>query len=563
MLDILRDSPATLPEALQRAAQDFPDRGIGVFDGRGRNVERRTYAEFLESATAVAARLAATGLRRREPVIVALPTSWGWLDAWWGVLLAGGWPVASSGAGAIAAAEAQFDKVDAIMTKLRCRRVISGDGFRRQAVEHGHDDIAGTVSTLEEILAGSPAPGFTIFPGEVEEAAFLQLTSGSTGLPRAVMISHTGALHNAVASSLAIGTPHGAPVHQWADAMVSWLPLYHDMGLIGCLMLPIMTGLDTWFFKPQTFLARPARWLEELAARGTTFVPAPNFGYQLAVERIKPGQLDGLDLSNWKAALTGAEMVRPETVRAFCETFGPLGFDPRAFMPCYGLAEATLAVTFDTRGEGIRTLPRPAGADAGFALTEIVSNGAPIEDTLVAVRAPDGRDLPDGEIGEICIKGPGVFLGYHLDEAATNAVLRDGWFSTGDLGFLSDGELYLTGRTKDVLIVGGHNVMPDELESLADGVTGGGGMMRSAAFSIATDARGEQAVLVVETSQTDPETLETLEHDIRSRIGRHLGLPLADLVFVRRGRIPRTTSGKVQRSAVRARYLEGSLESAR
>lgn len=559
MSDLLSAYPTTIPEILERAAIDFPNRGVGIYDGRGRQVERRTYLQFWEGARGCAARLAASGLQRREPVIIALPTSWEWLDAWWGVLLAGGWPVAASGAGAIAAAESQFEKIDAIMDTLQCRRIISSEGFRRKALEHGHQWALDSVQTTEEIRSLPSQRGFRPPPGHEEETAFLQLTSGSTGIPRAVMISHLGALHNAVASVHSIGTPHGEPAHLWAEAMVSWLPLYHDMGLIGCLMLPIVTGLDSWMFRPPTFLARPHLWLAQLGNRGKTFVPSPNFGYQLAVERIRPGQLDGVDLSNWKAALTGAEMIRPETVEAFCKAFAPHGFNPRAFMPCYGLAEATLAVTFDVRGEGVRTLPTPEKTRREFGLTEIVSNGEPIEGTEVAIQAPNGRNLPEGRIGEVCVKGPGVFNGYYLDESATSASLVDGWLRTGDLGFLNQSELYLTGRTKDVLIVHGHNLMPDELERLADGVTGGGGLMRSAAFSVATGAQGESAVLVVETTQTDPETLQAIDHEIRSRIGRTIGLPLSDVVFVKRGRIPRTSSGKMQRSAVRDQYLDGTL----
>jgi acyl-CoA synthetase (AMP-forming)/AMP-acid ligase II len=342
--------------------------------------------------------------------------------------------------------------------------------------------------------------------------------------------------------------------------MVSWLPLYHDMGLIGCLMLPLLTGVDTFLLRPETFLARPKLWLAELGRRGTTFVPAPNFAYQLCVERVRPGDLEGVDLSSWRMALTGAEMVRPESVRAFCQAFEPCGFSPRAFQPCYGLAEATLAVTFDTRGEGVRTAPLPSGADAGFGLEEVVSTGAPVLDTEVVIVAPDGSRCPERVIGEVHIKGPGVFLGYYRDPQATADSLHDGWFATGDLGFLEGGELYLTGRTKDVLIIHGHNLMPDEIERLADSVTGGGGLLRSAAFSVARGAGGEQPILVVEVAERDAEALARLEQDIRTRIGRALSLPLADLVFVRRGRIPRTSSGKMQRQELRQRYLDGGIE---
>lgn len=313
MTDLLSNYPETIPEALRRAAVDFKDRGIGVFDSRGRNVERRTYAEFWDAIRDRAARITSLGISRNEPVIIALPTSWDWLEAWFGVLLAGGWPVAASGTGAIAATEAQFDKIDAIMGKLGCRFVISSAGFRDQGVALGHEWAQTGVITLDDIAGLACATGFQLVRRRPDETAFLQLTSGSTGIPRAVMISHGGALHNAVASSVSMGAPRGGAIHEWADAMVSWLPLYHDMGLIGCLMLPLITGLDVWFLRPQTFLARPRRWLELLGNRGTTFAPSPNFGYQLCVERIKSHQLEGLDLSTWWGAMTGAEMIRPET----------------------------------------------------------------------------------------------------------------------------------------------------------------------------------------------------------------------------------------------------------
>lgn len=559
MTNILDSCPATLPQALYRAAVDHSTAGLAIFDSRGRKAERRSYSEFWKLACERASRIAGLGISRGEPVIVALPTSWEWMGAWWGVLLAGGLPVATSGAGAIAAAEAQFEKVDGILSRLGARFVISSAGFVEGARRLGYEWAEDHVLTHDDLDGRTAPPAFRPLMGQAEEIAFLQLTSGSTGAPRAVMISHSGALHNALASSLAIGAPQGEPAHEWADAMVSWLPMYHDMGLIGCLMLPIVTGIDSFLLRPPSFLARPKRWLEELGSHGKTFVPAPNFGYQLCVERIREQDLEGLDLSGWKAALTGAEMIRPETTRAFVEKFAPFGFDERAFMPCYGLAEATLAVSFDQRGQGVRTMPIPSGAGVGYALSEVVSNGSAIADTRIEIQAPDGSVFGEDQIGEVCIHGPGVFHGYFRDEAATASSLSKGWFRTGDLGFLHQEELYITGRSKEILIVHGHNMMPDELERIADQISGGGGLCRSAAFSFARSAEGEEAVLVVEVSEANPEQMREMEQEIRSGIGRQIGLPLADLVFVRRGQIPRTTSGKMQRNEVRKRYLENRL----
>lgn len=560
MTDPLDDAPATLQEALRRAATDHPSRGIGLFDSRGRRLERRTYTELYESARAAAARFAALGLGRHEPMLVAMPTSWDWMEGWFGALLAGAWPTAISPGGALGSTELHLAKIGSVMDRIGARYAYVTDAFKAQAAKAGHRLAGNTALTPADLATVSPASGVRPAPGDPDDTAFLQLTSGSTGFSRAVMISHRAAIHNPLASCEAIGAPFGAPAHDWADAMVAWLPLYHDMGLIGCLTLPILTGLDLWLLRPETFLARPRLWLENLTGRGITFAPAPNFAYQLCVERIRDRDLEGLNLSSWRAALVGAETVRSESARAFCDRFAVVGFDPRAMRPCYGLAEATLAVTFDVKGQGVRTLPAPAGTDAGVAVSDVVSTGAPIRDTEVRIAAPSGDPLPEGTIGEVWIRGPGVFSGYYLDEVATAAALRDGWHLSGDLGFLQNGELYLTGRSKDVLILRGHNIMPDELERIADAVTGGGGLQRSGAFSVARGVAGEEPVVVMEVSDVDSAAVKAMDREVRVRIGRALSLPLADLVMVRRGRIPRTTSGKVQRHELRRRYLEGELE---
>ena len=550
---------STLPEAFERAAKHFPERGIEVFDSRGRASERRAYPEILAAARQAAGRWAALGVGPGERVLICLPTSWAWFESWLGAMFHGVLPVAVAPGAAFGAAEAQIRKVEGLIELLGARRAVVTAGFRRAAARadaRRTNEAAITPEELgkltpESIAARRPEPG---------EIAFLQLTSGSTGLPRAVSIPHRSAIHNAISSGEAIGAPHGAPAHQWAESMVSWLPLNHDMGLVGAVFQALCGGLDLCLIPPGVFLARPRKWLEQLGRHGVTYAPAPNFGYQLCVERLAAEAGEGLDLSSWRAAMTGAEMVRPETVAAFCDAFGPHGFRPEAFRPCYGLAEGTLAVTFDLKGEGVRTRPSPGGTDAGTGLSEVVCVGEPVADTEVRVVAPDDRRLSDGAIGEVKAKGPGIFAGYYNDPQTTAESLSDGWLSTGDLGFFHRGELYLTGRLKDLLIVRGSNLMPHEIEWLAESVTGGGGALRTGAFSVARGAAGEEPIVVVEVDQRDPEKLGELEREIKSHIGRTLSLPVADLVFVRRGKIPKTTSGKVQRRELREKYLNGEIE---
>ena len=447
------------------------------------------------------------------------------------------------------------------MERLEGRFALVSDVFRRSA------QSLGALSVVERAI--TPDQLFGLAPDEVspprpqaDDHAFLQLTSGSTGIPRAVQITHRGILHNARAIDQRIGEPQGGPTSEWADGIVSWLPLHHDMGLVGCVFVTMVAGIDLWLLQPTTFLARPQHWLRELGKRGRTYTHAPNFGYQLCVERLDPGDLDGLDLSSWSAAITGAEMIRPETVAAFVDKFGPLGFRPQCIRPSYGLAEATLGVTCDRAGEGLRTLPLPSelaeqAVDAD--LSEVASVGPPMADTEVRIVGTDGRTLADGRVGEVAVRGPGVFTGYWNDSAATAESLVSGELRTGDLGFLRDGELYLTGRTKDLLIVRGNNLMPHEIEWLAEKVTGGGGALRSGAFSVSHGTRGEEAVVVVETQERDDEKVELQRRDIRLEVSKGLGLVLADVVFVRRGRIPKTSSGKVQRRELRRMYLDGEL----
>lgn len=541
---------------LERAAERFADRGLGLLDARGRPAERRSWREVLAAARASAGRLARHGVRPGAPVPICLPTSWEFLDAWLGALVHGAWPVAVAAPGGLGGAEHHLERLEAVCDALDVETLVCSDALRAAAAEAGRERARAVAVTPEELDALAPLEAGARVEADPEDVAFLQLTSGSTGAPRAVVIPHRAAVHNAFAIEHALATMAGAPPRAWPATGVSWLPLHHDMGLVGGLLFCAFAGIDLWLMRPRTFLGRPQTWLREIARHPLTMSAAPSFAYHTCVERVPPSELAGVDLSGLRAALVGAEMIRPETMSAFADAYACLGFDARAFRPCYGLAEATLAVTFDVRGEGVRT--RRVAASAAGAEAEVVSVGSPVADTAVEVRAPDGTPLPDGRVGAICVRGPGVFAGYWRDSAATDAALRDGWLWTGDLGLRADGDLWITGRSKDLLIVNGQNLSPHELEWVAERATGGGGTVRAGAFSVERRGAGEVPVLAVEVAETA--ALAALEREIRTRVGHAFAVPLADVVFLRRGALPKTTSGKVQRAELRRRYLAGALE---
>ncbi len=545
---------SNIPEALERAAREFSAKGISISDPRGRSIERRSFPEFLASAQQVARGLVRNGLEPQEPVAISFPTSWDWMEAWFGTALAGGLPLAVAGAGVIRDRDTQIETFRYLESTFGCRRVLSSASLKRAAEEAGADDVASRIAPPEDwdrLDTGAlPQVG-----SDPEATAFLQLTSGSTGHPRAVEIANRGAIHNPCVSDEIIGRPFGRPASAWADPMVSWLPLYHDMGLIGSLLLPLLSGTEVFLLRPETFLGRPHLWLEAITRANATYSPAPNFAFQMIVDRFADRLPEGIDLSPWWSACCGAEMVRPETAAAFCELMEPAGFEPKYFRPCYGMAEATVAVTFDTRLEGLRSRLIPGRSDAG----EVTCCGGPILDTQVRI-VGGGATLDENQVGEVQVKGPGVFRGYYRDPEATAETLADGWLKTGDLGFLYDGELYLTGRIKEILIVHGHNWTPEEIERVADTAVGGGGRARSAAFSVTDSRRGEKAVLVVEIAPDQRQHLAELEREIRVAVGRRLGLPLADVAFVDRGKIPRTTSGKLQRRKLRQDYERQLLQ---
>ena len=362
-------------------------------------------------------------------------------------------------------------------------------------------------------------------PGSGSELALIQFSSGTTVDPKPVALTHHNVLSNVAAIQSLI--PPGAE-----QSGVSWLPLYHDMGLIGCLLLAVVRPGPLTLLSPELFLARPALWLRAISRRRATISVAPNFAYGLCLRRVREEEMAGVDLSSWRLAMNGAEPVAPQVLRRFAERFARHGFDPRAMMPVYGLSEASLAVTFTRPGRGARLEQRGA--------RELASVGAPLPGIDVEVRE-----------GRIHVRGPSVMKEYFGNPRATAEAVREGWLDTGDLGFEEGGELFVTGRAKDVIVLRGANHAPQEFEDALDGVAG----VRpgcAVALGLPTEEGEELALLVERSGEADAEA-------ISARVNERTGIRPFSVHLLEPGTLPRTSSGKLRRAEALRQLMAGEL----
>jgi acyl-CoA synthetase (AMP-forming)/AMP-acid ligase II len=540
----------TLVSACEATASRSPERGITLRSSRT-HCTRRTFPDVLGRAREAAMRWAALGVGGGDLVLIAVDTSWGWLEAWLGALWRGALPLAVPPPRPFGAMRVHDAMLEQLSVRLKPARIL----IERDEGPYAHGgacSVSATAAISPQQFERTPPAAFAPTPVSSDAAAFLQLTSGTTRFPRAIVISHAAVLNNIEAIAAAAANVSRRPAAH--GSVVSWLPLHHDMGLVGALLLSLVTGRELHLMAPKLFLAWPGLWLESIASASNVITLSPTFGYQHCLEQHPPGPSPGM--ATWHTAICGAEMLRADVLGRFADRFG---VRPETLRPGYGLGEATLGVTLDQRGRGVRTRPAPQATARQFALDDIVCVGAPLPGTEIRVVDLGDRPVADDVIGEVQVRGPGVASGYYADAAATAETFRDGWLCTGDLGFLGEGELYLTGRRKDIMIIRGENVAPHAMERIAEVVSDAPASCRAAAFSVSRDARGEQAVLVVETRNNDPRPLCELEQKIRARVARDLGLQLAELMFVRRGSIPRTSSGKLQRASLREIYLAGGL----
>jgi len=387
--------------------------------------------------------------------------------------------------------------------------------------------------------------------------AFLQYTSGSTATPKGVMVTHANLLHNERMIQLAFDQSE-------RSIIVGWLPLYHDMGLIGMLLSSLYAPADAVLMSPVLFLKRPSSWLDAIATFGGTVSFAPNFAYELCRRRLKSSQVESLDLSRWRVAGCGAEPIRPDTLQQFADYFAPAGFRSSSFLPSYGLAEHSLAVTFAHGGLHVDVVDaerlvrdsRAVPVVNGSPAVRVVRCGRGFPGHALRIVDENFNDLPERHVGQIIASGPSVMQGYYEQPEATAATLRDGWLLTGDLGYMADGSLYVCGRTKDLIIRQGRKYYPPDIESsLADlqGVALSGVVV----FAVNHVEEPDQVVAVLETRAGG--RAEEIEEAVRRRIRETAGLEIDRVVLTPPGTIPRTTSGKVRRSETRDRLEAGTL----
>jgi fatty-acyl-CoA synthase len=530
------------------AALDRDDRGLTFLEGGG----FVSFADLGRCTLELAARWAGLGLRHGDRVLLVVTDEKEFTLALLSAMRAGLVPVP-------VVPPFAFGGLDEYAQGLR--RVAEAADAALCLAGTSISPFIGTVGlpcpdvTSADVYAAQPGAIAATTP---DDPALMQFTSGSTGDPKGVVVSHRALIAHArsLAEALAIDGN--------VDRGVSWLPLYHDMGLIGKLVSAVFTQTPVWYVPPLHFIKDPVGFLRLMSEVRGTIAFFPNFAYGLLARRAEERSLAGLDLSAWRVAGCGAEPVQADTLRRFAAAYAGVGFSPRALVSCYGLAEATLAVSATTPGHGMTTVRVDAErlaaqgiavVDAAADAAELVSCGPPMPGTHVKIVGEEGHALPDGSVGEITVAAGYLADGYFRDARQTAQAWRNGWLHTGDTGFLLDGELYVTGRIKDLIIINGRNHQPHDIERTAEGVAG---VRPSNVVALAMENGDSQAVrLMLEAVAYPPPA------DLAARVARAVqaaaGVPVADVVIVRKGKLPKTSSGKPRRRHTAALFEAGGL----
>ena len=557
---------ATLGDALDYAARGT--RGLNFFDARASLVRAYPFAELRIDARTDAARLISAGARPGDRIALIAETSAEFVRLFFGAIYAGALPTPLPLPTSFGGRDAYVEQIRTQLLSCDPLLVLSPPGLFALVAEAAapldgctaHDWAAFHALTADTVELPSAT---------ADDIAYLQYSSGSTRFPHGVAVTHRALLANLAGHATCTRV-------RASDRVVSWLPFYHDMGLVGCLLSPLANQMSADYIATEDFARRPLSWLTLVSRNeGTTLSYSPTFGYDICARRISTSidVAERFDLSRWRVAGNGADMIRPEVMQHFVDVFDAAGFRADAFLPSYGLAEATLAVSMMPVGEGIitdlvdeRVLSGEgyAGVSADSAIGRptryraIVNCGRALPGLTIEIRDEAGAPLADRHIGRLFVAGEGVMAGYFRDDAATAACLSDGWLDTGDMGYLADGYVYIVGRAKDMIIINGKNHWPQDIEWAIEQLPGfkAGDI---AAFAITTPGGEEAPAVLVQCRTSDLAERTHLRDAIRSKVRAITGMScVVELVPPRT--LPRTSSGKLSRSKARSQYLSGEIQ---
>ena len=550
---------ATLAEALDYAAQGAT--GANFYSGRGELYATLPYAELRREARVLARKLLGMGLRKGDRVALVAETNPHFLRFFFACQYAGLIPVSLPASVNLGGHSVYVTQLRGLLTSSQAAVAMAPSGYASFLDEAGRGlglKLIGEPADFDAL----PEADIEFQPVDPSDVAYIQYTSGSTRFPRGVVIQQ-----RSVMSNLAGIIRHGVKIGP-GDRCFSWLPFYHDMGLVGLVLVPVASQVSVDYLDTREFAMRPRQWLNLMTETKATISFGPPFGYELCTRRLRPGEADKYDLSHWRVAGVGAEMIRSETLTRFARALKPAGFSEKSFLACYGMAECSLAISFapllqghstdcvdgDHHSDHQEALPIHELENPGRARC-FVDCGSPLPEYEVEIRGDDGVVLPDRMSGSIYVRGPSVMAGYfNAPEETAAALSEDGWLNTGDVGYRVGGSLIVTGRKKDLIIINGRNIWPQDLEYLAEyqpEVRIGDAL----AFSVPNPDGDEICVLVVQCRESDP----ARRTDLIDRLNRLVHLELGIDVYVELvplHTLPRTSSGKLSRSKARQNFIE-------